>query len=110
MTVHPGDVWWLEPAHTVGREQAGRRPAVVVSGEEYLATVTTLAVVVPVTTTDRGWPNHVPLTGAPGLPEHSFAMSEQVTTVSRDRFAHRSGVVDAPCLEAVRRWVVDGLV
>ena len=52
---------WVAPDPAVGHEQAGRRPAVVVCGTDYLNTVETLAIVVPVTSVDRAWPNHVPL-------------------------------------------------
>ena len=56
---------WLDPA--VGREQAGRRPVVVVSSDGYADVVTSLLVVVPVSRVDRGWPDQVPLSGLPGL-------------------------------------------
>ncbi len=104
-----GDVMWavLEPVR--GREQDGRRPVLVVAGPGYLRAVTTLAIVVPVTTTERGWPNHVELTGPTGLTARSWAMTEQVRTLSRDRLARRAGSVDATCLAAVQRWISDFL-
>jgi hypothetical protein len=42
----PGQLIWVEPEIAVGREQAGRRPALVVAGHDYLITVDTLAIVV----------------------------------------------------------------
>jgi mRNA interferase MazF len=80
-----GDVVWLSLAPTKGREQSGHRPAVVVSGQDYLDLVDTLAMVAPVTSIDRGWPNHVPVTGPHGLDKPSWVMTEQLRTVSRDR-------------------------
>ncbi len=47
----------------MGPEQSGRRPALIVAGTDYLATVDTLATLVPVTSVDRGWPNHIPIAG-----------------------------------------------
>lgn len=111
MDLTPGDVWWAAPDSSVGREQRGRRPVVVVSGASYLEAVTTLVVTVPVTTTDRGWPNHVPLEldqGTPSAP--SFAMTEQVRTISRERLAERIGRVSPDCLERMRTWIRDGLL
>lgn len=102
-----GQIWWATPSPTVGREQAGRRPVVIVSGREYHDTFTGLALVVPVTTRDRGWPNHVRLTGRTGLDEPSWAMTEQVRAVSRDRLRTCVGLVDLDCLDVVRRWLVD---
>lgn len=96
-------VWaWLDP--TVGREQTGRRPVLVVSSDGYLDVVTTLAVVVPVSRTDRGWPNHVHLTGVSALPD-CFAMSEQPRTISRDRLGEHIGQVDDACLDEVKVWL-----
>lgn len=80
----------------------------VVSGVDYLAIVDTLAMIVPVTTVDRGWPNHIPIAGG-ALPEPSWAMTEQVRTVSRRRIIARAGRVDPPTLAAVRGWIRDFL-
>ena len=104
----PGDVVWVAPDPTVGREQAGRRPAVVISGIDYLNTVESLAIVVPVTSVDRAWPNHVPLGGIE-LPQPSWAMTEQVRTISRARIVDRAGRVDAATLHELRGWVRDFL-
>ena len=62
--LRPGDVVWARPEVVVGREQAGRCPAMVVAGADYLEIVDALAVVVPITTVDLGWPNHVEVIGA----------------------------------------------
>lgn len=98
----PGDVLWalLEP--TEGREQAGRRPVVVVSSAGLLATVDTLALVVPVTTTDRGWPNHVHLRS---LDRPSWAMTEQIRAISRTRLGQRAGVATNDELAQIRGWL-----
>lgn len=100
-------VWaWLDPA--VGRGQAGRRPVVVASSDGYIDIVTSLLVVVPISRSDRGWPNHVRLSGVPALPE-SFAMSEQPRTVSRERLGDQIGQVDESCLAEVKQWLADFL-
>jgi mRNA interferase MazF len=104
----PGDVVWVEPDLTIGREQAGRRPALVISGTDYLATVDTLAIVVPITTVDRHWPNHIPISGA-DLPQSSWAMSEQIRTISRQRIVGVADSVDGATLRGVRDWIRDFL-
>lgn len=109
MELSPGQVWWAVPELAVGREQSGRRPVLVLANEEYLAAVTTLALVVPITSRNRGWPNHVALGGEHGLGRRSFAMSEQVRVISRERMVERAGDVDAETLAVVRRWVIDFL-
>ncbi len=104
----PGDVVWVAPDVAVGREQAGRRPAIVIAGEGYLATVDTLAIVVPITSVDRGWPNHVSVRGS-ALTGDSWAMTEQVRTISRERIVGRVGRSDEATLSAVRTWIRDFL-
>lgn len=108
--LEPGSVVWVNLDPTVGREQAGRRPAVVVASVGYLQAVTELAIVVPATTTQRGWPQHVELTGpALGLSHPTFAMTEQPRTISRRRIATVAGKVDHNCLSVIRRWLNDFL-
>ncbi len=110
IAIEPGSVVWVDLNPTVGREQAGRRPAVVVASAGYLQAVTELAIVVPATTTKRAWPQHVLLTGpALELSHPTFAMTEQPRTLSRARIVDAAGRVDAGCLDQIRRWLNDFL-
>ncbi|WP_045214226.1 type II toxin-antitoxin system PemK/MazF family toxin [Desulfonatronovibrio magnus] len=61
-----------------GHEQKGRRPALVVSKELFNSS-TGLAIVCPITNTDRGFPFHVPIPKASKLT--GFVMVEQVKSV-----------------------------
>jgi mRNA interferase MazF len=65
-----------------GREQAGRRPAIVVGSTFACALPNGLVLVVPCTSTDRGLPfqPRVTLDGRAG-----FAMCDQVKALSRGR-------------------------
>lgn len=107
LELHSGDVVWADFGDSAGREYAGRRPLVVIAGEEYLDVVDTLAIVVPVTTRDRGGSNHVRLAGPTGLDAPSFAVTEQPLTVSRARLLAVAGRVDDACLGEIRGWVRD---
>ncbi len=97
-----GDIVWMSPDSTIGREQSGRRPVVLVSSPRSLDVVGTLALIVPITSQDRGWPNHVPLLG---LPAPSWAMAEQVRAVSRERLHTRIGVADDLAMHHIRIWL-----
>jgi mRNA interferase MazF len=55
-----GDLIWLDFTPQAGREQAGRRPAVVLSPRSY-SEKTSLAVVCPVTSHVKGYPFEVSL-------------------------------------------------
>lgn len=70
-----GDVIWLEFDPQAGREQAGRRPAVVLSPARYNAP-TGRALCVPVTTKGKGYPFEVSLP-ADG-PVQGVAFADQV--------------------------------
>lgn len=105
-----GAVVWVDLDPTRGREQQGQRPALVVCNDDYLRAVPDLVIVVPITTTDRGWPHHVTVGGrSTGLSKPSFAMTEQPRTVSRERITRQSGAADADTLTAVDRWLQDFL-
>lgn len=107
--IRPGSVVWVDLDPVRGREQGGRRPAVVVSSADHIAAATTVVTVVPATSRDRGWPNHVALHGGTGLGVATFAMTEQVRTIARDRVVSTTGEIeDANLVEIcgwVRRWL-----
>lgn len=102
-----GQVWWAAPDPTVGREQTGRRPVVLISGDLYNKTVTTLVLAIPLTTSDRGWPNHIEISG---MPRRAWAMTEQVRAVSRSRLISQIATATPHELDQLRQWVGDYLV
>ena len=104
-----GAVLWAELDPVRGREQAGRRPVLVVASDAYLDVVETLTIVVPVTTVDRSWPNHVPLRGATGLTRPSWAMTEQPRTLDRARLLEVAGKADVQTMRDVDLWLRDFL-
>lgn len=105
-----GSIFWADLDPSCGREQAGRRPVLVVASDMYLEQADTLAIVVPVTTVDRGWPNHVPLRGRNlSLKAPAFAMTEQIRTVARDRLLGDAGTVDRQTMSEVDVWLRDFL-
>ena len=104
-----GIVVWAELDPVRGREQAGRRPALVIASD-LLEQADTLAIIVPVTTNGRGWPNHVLLKGQGlALDQPSFAMTEQPRTVTRDRLFNLAGTVDGATMKEVDGWLRDFL-
>lgn len=105
-----GQVVWVNLSPVVGSEQAGHRPAVIVASNDYLASVPNVVIVVPVTTRDRGIPNHVRLGAVPGLVgQDSFAMTEQPRTIDRRRISKTLGDVGPETLGEIRSWLGDFL-
>jgi mRNA interferase MazF len=108
--LRPGSVVWVQLDPTIGREQKGSRPAVVVASRGYIRVVPDLVIIVPATTRDRGWPHHVRLAGRQlSLPKPSWAMTEQPRAISRQRVSGDAGAVDGECLQQLSRWLDDFL-
>ena len=90
-----GDVWWFEPDPVRGSEQAGRRPAVVIS-RDVINRVSPVVIVVPLTTYRRQslYPSDVVVTAPDGgLKQDSVAMALHVRAVDRTRLVAPIGHV-----------------
>lgn len=82
----PWDVWWADFDPQVGQEQAGQRPAIVVGTSFACQLPNGLTFVVPCTTTDRGLPFQPKVSS---LNQPSFAMCDQLKSISRERLVLR---------------------
>lgn len=97
-----GEVWWIDLDPTRGHEQRGRRPALVISANQFNQGPAGLVVVVPATTRERRIPLHVPIDPPEGgVPERSFLMCEMVRSVSRERLIEQMGAVSGETLSRV---------
>ena len=92
-----GDLVWLDFDPQAGREQAGRRPALVLSPRAYHQRAP-YAVVCPVTTRVKGYPFEVVLPA--GLPIAGAVLADQVKSI--DRHARRIEVAGRAPEELVR--------
>lgn len=104
-----GAIVWVSFDPARGREQAGHRPALVISSNRYLAVVETLAIVLPITTVDRGWPNHVRVEGPSGLHSPSWAMTEQPRSLARERISRLGGFASTSTMTNVDTYLRDFL-
>ena len=84
-----GDLVWLTSNPQAGHEQAGRRPAVVLSPAAYNGRVG-LALLCPITSRVKGYPFEVAL--PEGSPVHGAVLADQVESLDwRARRAERMG-------------------
>lgn len=90
-----GEIWNADLDPTRGREQAGRRPVLVVSTDRFNDGPAELVVVLPITSKAKGIPWHVAVApgGGTGLRTESYAMVEAIRCISRERLAKRLGDV-----------------
>jgi mRNA interferase MazF len=99
-----GEIWLVDFGEPIGREQAGRRPAVVVSADPLNDSPAGVVIVVPCTTTHRGLPSHVELDPeSSGLDELSYAKCEDVKSISEQRLVARLGTANAVELFGITR-------
>ena len=94
-----GDVVWLEFDSQAGHEQAGRRPALVMSPARYNGK-TGLMICCPLSTTVKGYPFEV-LTGVDG--QAGVVLSDQVKSLDwKIRRARKKGAVSESVMQDVR--------
>ena len=94
-----GDVVWLERTPRAGSEQAGHRPALVVSPRSYNQKVG-LALVCPITSRVKGYPFEVEL--PPGLEAQGAILCDQIKSLDwRARRATRLGSVPGTVMHEV---------
>lgn len=97
-----GDVVWLNFTPQAGHEQAGRRPAVVLSPAAYNAK-SGLMLCCPMTSQIKNYPFEVEIGGMP----RSVVLADQVKSVDwRERKAARKGVINSEELAEIRAKIM----
>lgn len=98
-----GDAIWLDFSPQSGHEQAGRRPALVITAESFNAK--TFAVCCcPITSKVKGYPFEVLLPG--GLPVHGAVLVNQIRSLDwTARKAERICTVPAKTVDDVLRLI-----
>jgi mRNA interferase MazF len=100
-----GDVIWAELNPTIGREQSGQRPVVVISADIFNErSGTVIAIALTSQQPRAGFPLTLELTAA-RLPKRSWAKISQVRTLSVERLGKKIGRVSPEELA----MIVDGL-
>ena len=99
---HAGDIVWLNFTPQAGHEQAGHRPALVLSPKAYNQK-TSLMICCPITTQIKHYPFEVLISGNPA----SVVLADQVKSVDwRSRKAKRKGFVSPEALAEVRAKII----
>lgn len=86
MIVRRGHIWTVALDPVVANEQRGTRPCIVVSTDRFNSLPIEQAIVVPLTSRQRGLPHHIPVIDDGGLNRPSWAMCEAVRAISTQRF------------------------
>lgn len=103
-----GEVWLTEfesISSALPYEQAGLRPAVVISVDQINAHGRA-CIVVPISTTRHSAAWHLPLVPpSGGLERSSFALCEQVRLIAQAHTRRRLGVLPAATMQAIARRI-----
>lgn len=97
-----GEIWLTTLDPTIGREQAGTRPALIISDDLFNQGHSKLVVVLSITSKGKGIRSHVPvLPPEGGLSVPSFIKCEDVRSISIKRFGRRLGKVSLTTMDDV---------
>jgi mRNA interferase MazF len=93
-TARRGEIWMVDLDPTLGHEQAGKRPALVLSVDSFNASPADLVTVLPVTSKARAIRTRIPITPPEGgLSLPSYVIAEQARTISARRLVRALGRV-----------------
>lgn len=100
--IHKGDLYFADLGETIGSEQSGMRPVVVLQndvGNKYSPTI----IVSPLTTKNKKMflPTHADFGRRFGLKEESIALLEQIRTIDRSRLIRYIGKADRKIMRQV---------
>lgn len=103
----PWQLWVVDFGNPIGHEQGGTRPAIVVGSAVHCGFPIDMALVIAVTTRDRGLRHHVRIASkASGLRQTSWARTEEITSVSTLRFGESPiGKASPGEIAELRQWL-----
>lgn len=107
-----GDVYLADLNPTLGSEQSGFRPVVIVS-RDAINRSSPVVIVVPVTSWTEGrriYPSQVSIAASEGgLKRDSIALGEQLRAITRDRLGERRGSLGASVMRQLDRALLIAL-
>ena len=104
-----GDVWLFDP-DPIKENEIGKkvRPCLIISNNSWNKIATGLVIVIPLTKVKKGISTHVPITPPEGgLSIQSFALCEQIRSISRERLVKKTGGVSDTILKEIYSWIFD---
>lgn len=98
-----GDIWQIDLSEPPkGHEQAGNRPALIVSVDKFNHGPAALVIAVPISKVPKGIPTHVEINPPEGgVTLRCFIKCETIRSISTERLIKRMGIVKPATLEKV---------
>jgi len=89
-----GEVWLANLSPTIGREQAGTRPVLIMSSDYFNRGFSQLVYAIPITSKRRNLRSHIAaLPPEGGLTLPSFVMCEAMRSISKERLIKPMGAL-----------------
>ena len=102
MRASRGEIWLVGLDPTTGREQAGMRPALVISVDIFNHGAAELVIAIPITSRAKGVPLHIKVDPPEGgLSLTSYVKCEDVRSISTSRLIRKLGDVSPQTIESV---------
>lgn len=104
------EIWLFDPDPTKGNEIGKKaRPCLIISNNQWNRIRTGLAIVIPLTSVNKGISTHIKIDPPEGgLSLVSFAMCEQMRSISIERLIKKIGQVRSKkILDQIREWILD---
>lgn len=105
-----GEIWLFDPDPTIGNEIGKKiRPCLIVSSNSWNKIRSGLVIIVPLTSVHKDILTHVRIESPEaGLNTVSFALCEQIRSISKERLKKRIGIVKcASIMKEIRSWILD---
>lgn len=97
-----GEIWLTSLNPTMGHEQAGTRPCLIISVDRLNHGRGGITILIPITSTERGIATHVEVHPPEGaLKNRSFIKCEDVRSLSKQRLIKRFGSVSPKTMAEV---------
>ena len=106
MNINRGDIWLVDFNPIIGREQAGIRPALIISVDSFNESMANKVIAVPLTSRDKGIPLDVKIEPTEGgVTKTSFIKSEDIRSISKERLIEKWDSVSEYTLSQVSRRI-----
>jgi mRNA interferase MazF len=107
MNIKRGEIWLTDFNPTMGREQYGIRPALILSVDEFNNSMASKVVALPLTSKNKGIPLDVQLIPPDGgVIKDSFIKCEDIRSLSTKRLIEKWGEVSFEILKEVEKKVI----
>ncbi|MBR1884370.1 MAG: type II toxin-antitoxin system PemK/MazF family toxin [Clostridia bacterium] len=107
MEIKRGEIYFADLSPTIGSEQSGIRPVVIVQndiGNKYSPTVIVVAITSKI---KNNIPTHIKIDGEKfGLCKDSVILTEQIRTIDKSRLKSRVGKLDEKTLKKVKEAII----